>query len=251
MWDQIGTPSYMAPELWSDRAKEYDSSVDMWALGVVCYMLLSGKRPFHHQARAAATRRGHAPRHRARSAPRHAARGTAAPCTVLPHLHSTVRSMHAAGTQQARSRHAAGTQQAHSRRTAGAQPLAFAGPQGEGADDLPRRAALPLAGLGSHLRHGQGLLQQAHAKGPQGPHARLRGGTCTTPARPPDTTARHRAPPLHHRQTPCTTPAECSQTDTRQTPGRHQAGIRQASGRHQTDKVPASQGALRVLVRRN
>ena len=50
MWDQIGTPSYMAPELWSDRAKEYDSSVDMWALGVVCYMLLSGKRPFHHQA---------------------------------------------------------------------------------------------------------------------------------------------------------------------------------------------------------
>ena len=51
MWDQIGTPSYMAPELWSDRAKEYDSSVDMWALGVVCYMLLSGKRPFHHQDR--------------------------------------------------------------------------------------------------------------------------------------------------------------------------------------------------------
>ena len=27
MWEQIGTPSYMAPELWADHAKEYDSSV--------------------------------------------------------------------------------------------------------------------------------------------------------------------------------------------------------------------------------
>lgn len=51
MWDQLGTPSYMAPELWSESAKEYDSSVDMWALGVVTFMLLSGKRPFHHQDR--------------------------------------------------------------------------------------------------------------------------------------------------------------------------------------------------------
>lgn len=49
MWDQLGTPSYMAPELWSSEEAEYDSSVDMWALGVVAYMLLSGKRPFHHQ----------------------------------------------------------------------------------------------------------------------------------------------------------------------------------------------------------
>ena len=32
MWDQLGTPSYMAPELWSDDQKEYDSSVDMCAL---------------------------------------------------------------------------------------------------------------------------------------------------------------------------------------------------------------------------
>jgi len=51
MWDQLGTPSYMAPELWSESGKEYDSSVDMWAIGVVTYMLLSGKRPFHHQDR--------------------------------------------------------------------------------------------------------------------------------------------------------------------------------------------------------
>ena len=49
MWDQLGTPSYMAPELWGREEAEYDSSVDMWALGVVTYMLLSGKRPFHHQ----------------------------------------------------------------------------------------------------------------------------------------------------------------------------------------------------------
>lgn len=49
MWDQLGTPSYMAPELWSKSETEYDSSVDMWAIGVVTYMLLSGKRPFHHQ----------------------------------------------------------------------------------------------------------------------------------------------------------------------------------------------------------
>jgi len=38
----------MAPELWADRETPYDSSVDMWALGVVTYMLLSGQRPFHH-----------------------------------------------------------------------------------------------------------------------------------------------------------------------------------------------------------
>jgi len=51
MWEQIGTPSYMAPELWSDHEKEYNSSVDMWAIGVVTFMLLSGKRPFHHHDR--------------------------------------------------------------------------------------------------------------------------------------------------------------------------------------------------------
>ena len=45
MLDKIGTPSYMAPELWMEDDKKYDSSVDMWALGVVCYMLLSGTAP--------------------------------------------------------------------------------------------------------------------------------------------------------------------------------------------------------------
>ena len=33
------------------RAQAYDSSVDMWAIGVCAFMLLSGKRPFHHQDR--------------------------------------------------------------------------------------------------------------------------------------------------------------------------------------------------------
>jgi len=49
MNEQLGTPSYMAPELWSTTGEEYDSSVDMWAVGVVTYMMLSGQRPFHHQ----------------------------------------------------------------------------------------------------------------------------------------------------------------------------------------------------------
>jgi len=53
MRNVLGTPSYMAPELWagieSGGAAEYDSSVDMWALGVVTYMLLSGTAPFHHK----------------------------------------------------------------------------------------------------------------------------------------------------------------------------------------------------------
>jgi len=49
MHDQLGTPSYMAPELWAERDTPYNSSVDMWAIGVVAYMLLSGQRPFHSQ----------------------------------------------------------------------------------------------------------------------------------------------------------------------------------------------------------
>ena len=40
-----GTPSYMAPEL--VRKHEYDGrQVDMWALGVLLYALLTGTFPF-------------------------------------------------------------------------------------------------------------------------------------------------------------------------------------------------------------
>lgn len=49
MHDQLGTPSYMAPELWAGSDRSYDSSVDMWALGATAYMLISGTRPFHNE----------------------------------------------------------------------------------------------------------------------------------------------------------------------------------------------------------
>ncbi|KAI5938897.1 serine/threonine-protein kinase H2 [Manis javanica] len=39
-----GTPEYIAPEIW--LRKPYTSAVDMWALGVITYVLLSGVLPF-------------------------------------------------------------------------------------------------------------------------------------------------------------------------------------------------------------
>ena len=44
MKSMSGTPYYMAPEIFTD--KKYDSSVDIWSLGVVLYTLLCGYRPF-------------------------------------------------------------------------------------------------------------------------------------------------------------------------------------------------------------
>jgi serine/threonine protein kinase len=43
----LGTPSFMAPEL--IRYKEYDQRVDVWSLGCIVYILLSGKYPFEGQ----------------------------------------------------------------------------------------------------------------------------------------------------------------------------------------------------------
>ena len=44
-----GTPSYMAPEL--VRKHEYDGrKVDMWAIGVLLYILLAGMFPFRGQS---------------------------------------------------------------------------------------------------------------------------------------------------------------------------------------------------------
>lgn len=40
----LGTPYYMAPELVDGR--EYNQKVDIWSLGCISYMLLSGKLPF-------------------------------------------------------------------------------------------------------------------------------------------------------------------------------------------------------------
>ena len=40
----LGTPGYMAPEIMKNT--EYTAAVDMWALGVVCYILICGYMPF-------------------------------------------------------------------------------------------------------------------------------------------------------------------------------------------------------------
>jgi len=44
MTSLVGTPYYMAPELL--RGDKYDESVDMWALGVIVFSLLTGAFPF-------------------------------------------------------------------------------------------------------------------------------------------------------------------------------------------------------------
>ena len=48
MKGRMGTPTYMAPELWV-KHMQYTSAVDMWAIGVTAYLLLCGTRPFHHR----------------------------------------------------------------------------------------------------------------------------------------------------------------------------------------------------------
>ncbi|XP_013368152.1 PREDICTED: serine/threonine-protein kinase H2 [Chinchilla lanigera] len=45
-----GTPEYMAPEIL--LRKPYTSAVDMWALGVITYVLLSGSLPFDDESHA-------------------------------------------------------------------------------------------------------------------------------------------------------------------------------------------------------
>jgi len=47
----MGSPMYMAPEQIM-APKEVDARVDVWALGVVLYELLSGRRPFHAETLA-------------------------------------------------------------------------------------------------------------------------------------------------------------------------------------------------------
>jgi novel protein kinase C epsilon type len=39
-----GTPDYIAPEILDE--KDYDSSVDWWALGILMYEMMAGQPPF-------------------------------------------------------------------------------------------------------------------------------------------------------------------------------------------------------------
>ena len=49
MTERVGTLSYMAPEILNNHP--YTEKCDMWSIGVVTYILLAGRRPFHSQNR--------------------------------------------------------------------------------------------------------------------------------------------------------------------------------------------------------
>ena len=46
----LGSPLYMAPEI--VREETYDEKVDTWSVGVITYILLSGRPPFKGRSKA-------------------------------------------------------------------------------------------------------------------------------------------------------------------------------------------------------
>ena len=50
MQTTCGTPDYISPEMLNGEL--YTDKVDMWALGVILYAILSGDMPFRHDNRA-------------------------------------------------------------------------------------------------------------------------------------------------------------------------------------------------------
>ena len=52
---KVGTWTYWAPEQ-ADEARPYDQQVDMWSLGVLLYIMLSGRHPFEQSALSDCTR---------------------------------------------------------------------------------------------------------------------------------------------------------------------------------------------------
>jgi serine/threonine protein kinase len=48
MYSAVGTIGYMAPEILN--GEPYTEAVDLWSLGVLMYILLSGRPPFYDES---------------------------------------------------------------------------------------------------------------------------------------------------------------------------------------------------------
>ena len=54
-YDEVGTARYTAPELLSGEG--YDESIDVWGIGIILFLLLTGKYPFNGSKRKSIFRR--------------------------------------------------------------------------------------------------------------------------------------------------------------------------------------------------